>query len=62
MSEESTWDWPLLYYISTVVLNMSEKRFWTLQPKMLFTLAALHSELNSSDKKEKPNAFIDQLI
>ncbi len=70
MPQDDAWDWPLLLYAGTVILNRSEREFWRMSPRKLKALSKIHVELNTSDpKKNKKGAmtqskpgFIDQVF
>lgn len=47
------WDWALLYYVGTVVLNMTEEEFWKCTPRKLFSLLNIHAEINGNLKENK---------
>ena len=47
------WDWVLLYYIGTVVLNMTEDEFWKCTPRKLFALLNIHAEVKGNIKENK---------
>lgn len=54
ISLDETWDWPLLYYIGTVTLGMTEEEFWKCTPRKLFALLKIHGEvLGESGEKDK---------
>ena len=52
MPEDDAWDWPLLLYAGTVILNRSEREFWRMSPRKLRALSTIHVELNSQDSKK----------
>lgn len=70
MPQGDAWDWPLLLYAGTVILNRSEREFWRMSPRKLKALSKIHVELNAPDpKKNKKGAmtqskpgFIDQVF
>lgn len=43
------WDWALLYYTSTVTLNMSEETFWHSTPRKIISLLKIHGELKGKN-------------
>lgn len=58
------WDWVLLNYTATVLLNRSEKEFWKMTPRKLNALSDLHIKINANDKKgtnPRPG-YIDQIM
>jgi uncharacterized phage protein (TIGR02216 family) len=56
------WDWPLLYYVGTVILNMSPGVFWRSTPRRLYSIIGVHTAINGGESKEQPKAYIDQLF
>jgi uncharacterized phage protein (TIGR02216 family) len=52
------WDWALLYYLGTVVLNMTEEEFWKCTPRKLFALLNIHGEV--SGVSESLNKITEQ--
>jgi hypothetical protein len=40
------WDWRWLYYTGTVLLNMTEERFWRTTPRTLNALSKVYIEQN----------------
>jgi len=55
-------------YIGTVILNMSEHKFWRSTPRKLLALLNVHFEVSpdyaqgrESKKEEPPMAYIDQI-
>lgn len=61
---QDAWDWPLLYYIGTVILNMSPPVFWKSTPRKLDALLKVHIELNNPKKAQEQSkvGYIDQII
>lgn len=70
MPEDDGWDWPVLLYIGTVMLRMSEAKFWRTTPRKLNALVRAHIKMNpsgdnqgSSPKKgQASQGYIDQII
>lgn len=69
MPENDAWDWPLLLYAGTVILNRSEREFWRMSPRKLKALSTVHVELNNAEPKKSKNGlpkskpgFIDQVF
>lgn len=68
MPKHDAWDWPMLLYVGTVILGMSEAKFWRTTPRKLNALAKVHSDLNSSgaDEDDKcdtaSTGYIDQIF
>jgi len=64
MPRNDVWDWPLLLYVATVILNMSEAKFWKTTPRKFKALYDVHIRLNV--RKQKDNAskpgYIDQVM
>lgn len=61
------WDWPLLYYAATAVLNMTPRTFWKTTPRKLVALIHVHSEVNSGEPHEDewtetPTGYIDNVM
>jgi hypothetical protein len=57
-SLQEQWDWSLLYYLGTVVLNMTEEEFWKCTPRKLFALLEVHDEVNGSAEEHGQNGKI----
>ena len=47
------WNWPLLYYVGTVVLNMTEKEFWDCTPRKLVALLNIHGKVKGNLKENE---------
>jgi hypothetical protein len=58
----SAWDWPLLFYVGTVLLNMSPAYFWSCTPRKLNLLSKQHIELNSKKTNSNNLRYIDQVL
>jgi uncharacterized phage protein (TIGR02216 family) len=61
------WDWPLLYYIGTVILNMTEEEFWKCTPRKLFALLKVQGEVNNNPVQQQnkitdPTLAVKQFI
>lgn len=56
------WDWPLLFYVGTVMLNRSEASFWKMKPRRLNALSRVHIELNDSENKKDKTGYIDNIL
>ena len=39
-----------MYYLATVILNMSEEVFWKCTPRKLFSLIEVHARFNNPDE------------
>jgi uncharacterized phage protein (TIGR02216 family) len=63
MPRDDPWDWPLLLYVGTVILKMSEGKFWRITPRKLNILAETHVRLNTpkSDKNTKFSGKVTQV-
>lgn len=62
MPEDDAWDWPFLYYVGTVLLNMPERAFWRIMPRKLNELAQVHAQLNGSGETKPQKHFIDEIM
>jgi hypothetical protein len=68
LPEDDAWDWKVLYYVGTVILQKSEIEFWNMSPRTLKALTDVHIKLNSG--RENPEmgvggvqkGFIDQVL
>ncbi|MFU1797463.1 hypothetical protein ACM1RC_26595 [Paenibacillus azoreducens] len=66
--EDTGWDWDWLYYMGTVLLNMSEAVFWRSSPRKLFALWAVHKKYNGletgndQEVSRATEAWLDQYI
>ena len=57
------WDWPLLFYVGTVLLNMKPSYFWRCTPRKLALLCQQHVDINTTKKKNKnEQKYIDQVF
>jgi len=61
------WDWPILLYVATVILQRSEREFWRMTPRKLNALTRAHVTLNGGDKGKKGKVaakpgFIDNIF
>jgi uncharacterized phage protein (TIGR02216 family) len=61
MVQDDPWDWPLLFYVGTVLLQMTPSYFWRCTPRKLSLLIAQHLEINNTQKKEEL-AYVDQIL
>ena len=61
-TKKDPWDWPFLFYVGTVVLQMSPTYFWRCTPRKLSLLIDQHSEINNAENKEKETVYIDQVM
>ena len=59
---QEEWNWPLLYYIGTVILNMTEKEFWQNTPRKLFALLKIHGEVNNDTPVKEQSKITDQKL
>lgn len=64
---DDSWDWPVLYYVGTVILKMSPKQFWRCTPRKLNVLVKAHIKLNPVDggkskQQTVQKGFIDQVF
>jgi hypothetical protein len=68
MPFEDAWDWPLIVYVGTKILKMSEGKLWRTTPRKFQALLAVHAELNDSKDSENKKGneshmgYIDQII
>lgn len=67
MPINDTWDWPILLYIGTVILQRSELQFWRMTPRKLHALTNAYATMNpDGDGKGSQSAtktgFIDQVF
>lgn len=51
----------MLVYIGTVILGMSEYRFWRATPKKVNMLSAAHSECNTPDNSKRVANTVEEL-
>jgi hypothetical protein len=49
---QENWDWSLLYYLGTVVFNMTEQEFWQCTPRKLFALLEVHGEITGKSPED----------
>ena len=63
LQKNTDWDIPYFLYLYTVVLNRTEKEFWSASPKRMFELINKHIQFNTpsdKDKKEKEKVYLNQ--
>lgn len=68
MSKADAWDWPVLMYVSTVILHRPEKLFWRTTPRKLNALTKAHTAMNptgdesGSTGSQPKMGYIDQVL
>ena len=62
LKEKEDWDLEYFLYLYTVVLNRTEKEFWSTSPKKLFMMISQHIKYNnvSSSDKKKETVYLNQ--
>jgi hypothetical protein len=62
MPQNDAWDWPLLYYVGTVILHMSPIQFWKCTPRKLNALSLIHASLHNPKDEKDEMKFIDEVF
>lgn len=60
--EADGWDWSWFKYGGTVILKKKEEDFWKMTPREFNALMEVHVDINNPKKKQKPMAYIDQVL
>jgi hypothetical protein len=61
---KDSWDWPLLYYIGTVILQMQPTIFWKHTPRAISALMDIFVETKQGSTKSSGvrDGFIDEVL
>lgn len=66
MPVDDQWDWPVLLYVGTVLLNRTELQFWRMTPRKLNALTNVHVKFNGGgsggDKQSQQTGYIDNVF
>ncbi len=63
-NSDDGWDWGWLYYLSTVILKMTEVQFWKCTPIKLNSLFAIHKKVEGIESENENNeqGYIDDIL
>jgi hypothetical protein len=54
------WDWEIIKYAGTVILQKSEKDFWNSTPREINALMAVHADVNNPNREKL--GYIDEVL